>query len=186
MDNSALTFRQRMKDPSGQAARYLEILSNYTFDIKHRDGSRHGNADSVSRIRPCEVAGGEPCKQCNRRITGKHSINVVRTRAQRACAAGDVTAADAVGAPPTPVLPVNNSAARGRRRRGRRRFAAALDVTAPMAWQDSASWSPEFIRNKQLNDCDIALSGCSSYFGSQNNFCMHPIHLVYLTAIVES
>jgi len=36
-----------------------------------------------------------------------------------------------------------------------------------------------------LNDA-LLLSGCSSYFGSQNNFCMHPIRLVYLTAIVGS
>jgi len=82
-DNLALTYYQRMKDLIGQAARYLEILSNYDFDIEHRSGARHVNVDSISRLRPCEVDGGEPCKQCNKRVTGRHAINAVQTRAQR-------------------------------------------------------------------------------------------------------
>jgi len=80
----ALTFYQRMKDPTEQAARYLKILSNYTFDIQHRDDARHVNADSVSRVRSCELDNGEPCRQCNRRVTGQHSINAVQTRSQHA------------------------------------------------------------------------------------------------------
>jgi len=39
-------------------------------------------------MRPCEVDKGEPCRQCNRRVTGTHHsrddmIRTVQTRAQR-------------------------------------------------------------------------------------------------------
>ena len=83
VDNMALTFYRRMKDPQGQAARFLELLSNYTFDIEYRQTNRHTNADALSRLRPCELDGGEPCKQCNTRITGKHKLNVVKSRPKR-------------------------------------------------------------------------------------------------------
>ena len=81
VDNMALTFYRQMKDPTGQAARYLDFLSSFDFEVVHRSGARHTNADAISRIRPCEADGGEPCRQCNRRVTGQHSVNVVQTRA---------------------------------------------------------------------------------------------------------
>ena len=42
-------------DPVGQQARWLKQLAPFEFEIIHRPGIRHANADSVSRI---------PCKQC--------------------------------------------------------------------------------------------------------------------------
>lgn len=41
-------------------ARWLERLQQYSFDIQHRPGSRHGNADALSR-RACD-----DCKHCIR------------------------------------------------------------------------------------------------------------------------
>ena len=43
------------KDPQGQVARWLEILSEYDFKVQHHPGVKHGNADPLSRL---------PCKQC--------------------------------------------------------------------------------------------------------------------------
>ena len=156
VDNMALTFYQRMKDPTRQAARYLEILSNYTFDIQHRDGARHVNADSVSRVRSCELDNGEPCRQCNRRVTGQHLIKAVQTRSQRAGAPTDGVTADCAeavsDAPP-------GSSGIAPRREGKRkrkpRLAAALNVTAPAAWKFAASWTSTSVREKQLSDRDI-------------------------------
>ena len=42
-------------------ARWLEILASYNFEIKHRPGKQHGNADGLSR-RPCT-----DCKVCSRK-----------------------------------------------------------------------------------------------------------------------
>ena len=39
----------------GQMAKWLLAMYTYTFDIEHRAGKRHGNADAISR---------GPCKQC--------------------------------------------------------------------------------------------------------------------------
>ena len=34
----------------GQQARWQEKLGNFSFDIMHRSGAKHGNADGCSRI----------------------------------------------------------------------------------------------------------------------------------------
>ena len=54
-DHSALKWLKNFKDPHGQVARWLEILSEYDFTVEHRPGLKHGNADSLSRL---------PCRQC--------------------------------------------------------------------------------------------------------------------------
>ena len=48
-DNSALSWLKTQKDPKGILMRWLRILSTYDFDIQHRAGTKHGNADSLSR-----------------------------------------------------------------------------------------------------------------------------------------
>ncbi|GFV69496.1 retrovirus-related Pol polyprotein from transposon 17.6 [Trichonephila clavipes] len=45
----------------GQVARWIQRLNEYYFDIRHRKGSSHGNADALSR-RPCP----ENCRHCSR------------------------------------------------------------------------------------------------------------------------
>ena len=44
-----------LKEPEGQLARWLEVVSEYDVTIQHRPGTKHGNADGLSR---------RPCKQC--------------------------------------------------------------------------------------------------------------------------
>ena len=51
-DHAALTWLWRTPEPVGQNARWLEQLEEYTFEVQHRPGERHGNADAMSR-RPC-------------------------------------------------------------------------------------------------------------------------------------
>ncbi|GFX62377.1 retrovirus-related Pol polyprotein from transposon 297 [Trichonephila clavipes] len=43
-----------------QVARWIQRLNEYYFDIRHRKGSSHGNADALSR-RPCP----EDCRHCS-------------------------------------------------------------------------------------------------------------------------
>ena len=54
-DHSSLRWIRNFKNPEGQTARWIEILETYHFEIIHRPGKRHGNADAMSRI---------PCRQC--------------------------------------------------------------------------------------------------------------------------
>ena len=56
-DHGSLTWLQNFKEPEGQLARWIEQLQEYHFEIVHRPGKRHSNADSLSR---------RPCNQCHR------------------------------------------------------------------------------------------------------------------------
>lgn len=51
-DHAPLSWLKRMPDPVGQNARWLEQLGEYDYQVEHRKGKSHLNADSVSR-HPC-------------------------------------------------------------------------------------------------------------------------------------
>ena len=48
-DHGSLRWLFNFKDPQGQLARWLEFLSQFNFKIVHREGSKHQNADALSR-----------------------------------------------------------------------------------------------------------------------------------------
>ena len=56
-DHGSLTWLKNFKEPEGQLARWLERLEEFDFEITHRQGKRHTNADALSRL---------PCRQCGR------------------------------------------------------------------------------------------------------------------------
>eukprot|EP00731_Ephydatia_muelleri_P028964 Em0020g608a len=56
-DHSSLVWLRNFKEPEGQLARWLEKLQEYSFSVVHRQGTKHGNADALSRV---------PCRQCGR------------------------------------------------------------------------------------------------------------------------
>lgn len=49
-DHNSLRWLFQFKEPEGQVARWLEFLSEYDFEIVHRAGTQHGNADALSRM----------------------------------------------------------------------------------------------------------------------------------------
>ena len=56
-DHGCLTWLMNFKEPQGQVARWIELLSEYDFEIQHRPGKKHQNADALSR---------DPCAQCGK------------------------------------------------------------------------------------------------------------------------
>ncbi|GBM96236.1 Retrovirus-related Pol polyprotein from transposon 297 [Araneus ventricosus] len=58
-DHASLRWFLNFKEPEGEIARWIQRLQEYDFEIQHRKGTSHGNADALSR-RPCK----ESCKQC--------------------------------------------------------------------------------------------------------------------------
>lgn len=62
-DHGALTWLLRFKNPEGQLARWLQVLSTYDLDIKFRAGRLHNNADALSRL-PCNS-----CPHCSKKET---------------------------------------------------------------------------------------------------------------------
>ena len=55
-DHAALQWLQRTPEPIGQQSRWLERLAEFEFQVLHRPGQKHGNADALSR---------RPCRQCD-------------------------------------------------------------------------------------------------------------------------
>ena len=75
-DHNSPTSLFRFKHPEGQLARWLKELSQYNFEIEHRAGRQHANADALSRCNTegpmdcnCYQAGKEatemPCQGCS-------------------------------------------------------------------------------------------------------------------------
>jgi len=48
-DHSALQWLRRTPLPIGQQARWLTVMEEFHFDVQHRSGSAHTNADAMSR-----------------------------------------------------------------------------------------------------------------------------------------
>lgn len=50
-DHAPLLWLKNLKDPSSRLARFSLLLSEYDFEIKHKPGHLHTNADSLTRTR---------------------------------------------------------------------------------------------------------------------------------------
>ena len=61
-DHGALSWLLNFKIAEGQIARWLQLLGTYDFEIEHRAGRIHNNADALS-CRPC---GGQECPHCDK------------------------------------------------------------------------------------------------------------------------
>ncbi len=67
-DHASLTWMLNFRQPEGQVARWLEILQEYDFEVQHRPGRQHANADALSR-RPCLA---DECRYCGRQEERGH------------------------------------------------------------------------------------------------------------------
>ena len=74
-DHAVLRWLLSFRQPEGQVARWIEALQQYDFTIEHRPGSKHGNADALSR-RPCLQ---DTCRHCDRLESVEHSHNATES-----------------------------------------------------------------------------------------------------------
>ncbi|GBM61469.1 Retrovirus-related Pol polyprotein from transposon 297, partial [Araneus ventricosus] len=58
-NHASLRWLLNFREPEGQVARWIQRLQEYDFEIQHRKGTSHRNADALSR-RSCK----ESCKHC--------------------------------------------------------------------------------------------------------------------------
>ena len=63
-DHSSLVWLKNFKEPEGLLARWISLLETYDFNIQHRRGHLHGNADALSR-KPRKRCKREGCKHCS-------------------------------------------------------------------------------------------------------------------------
>jgi transposase InsO family protein len=86
-DHHALQWIFKLKDPTGQTARWQERLTDYDFEIIHRPGLKHGNADGMSR-RPWHCSSTEPsqppcgpCRKCQKQDSQpQETLAAIQTR----------------------------------------------------------------------------------------------------------
>lgn len=69
-DHGSLSWLRNFKDPEGQLARWLERLQELDFDVIHRRGKAHTNADALSRL---------PCRQCGRDTHAESTTATITT-----------------------------------------------------------------------------------------------------------
>ena len=67
-DHAALKWLRKTPEPIGQQSRWLEQLEAFDYEVVHRPGVKHGNADALSRI---------PCKQCKMIDEDQEVINAI-------------------------------------------------------------------------------------------------------------
>lgn len=60
-----MKWLQNFREPEGQIARWLEILTEYDFEVEHRPGHRHKNADALSRKQAGMTVEGESPLSCS-------------------------------------------------------------------------------------------------------------------------
>ena len=125
-DHASLRYRDRLNDPHVQFTRWLQFLQEYNFAIEVRKGKDHGNADGLSRLGPFK-----PCREekgVNEK--GKYIIKNCICEGVRRLESGEA------------ITPVNqDDCASGR-------ILTSVEI--------AKMWTPEEIREAQLNDNDIA------------------------------
>jgi len=65
-DNAAVSWLKKLKCPTGQIARWIQLVEQYDIEIIHRPGTQHRNADALSR---------PECKVCQRQIQNGERLN---------------------------------------------------------------------------------------------------------------
>lgn len=81
-DHSSLTWLKSFKEPEGMIARWISALDTFDFEIKHRKGSLHCNADALSR-RPRRRCKRDDCKQCNSGTTVDCTIAAITSKSSK-------------------------------------------------------------------------------------------------------
>lgn len=89
-DHASLQWLRHTPQPIAQAARWLLLIEEFDFEIQHIPGSRHQNADALSR---------RPCRQCGRTEFDSEDTNVATEVAEgtsgvAACRAGQTADPD--------------------------------------------------------------------------------------------
>jgi dUTPase len=79
-DHSSLQWLHNLRDAEGQSARWLEKLAGFDYEVQHRPGVQHGNADGLSRRRH---AGSLECPGCASTGAGDPRIRATAIRADQ-------------------------------------------------------------------------------------------------------
>ena len=131
-----------MAAPTGMIQRWLYILSSFDFTIQHRAGTKHANADGLSRA-PHLVNNGTPSTIEDEEVS-VHVLTTITQKNQKGLTFTDI----------------DEPTRQGRRKAGdvlatESRWILSLEVQDRFhdtLWQ---TWSPQYLKSHQLNDPDM-------------------------------
>jgi len=176
VDHMALLHYRKMQNPTAWSARFLDYVADFDFVILHRPGAQHGNSDALSRVRPCDISGGAPCKQCAKRMVGRH-VRAVQTCSKDKCHSDHNLEGNSVGNSGQVASQIDNSDQRGHQYNTRKKTAANIPASnkfpntirvdkegknsllqraAPAAAAAIGDWNQEYLRQKQIEDPNVA------------------------------
>lgn len=150
-DHRALLWLKSFKDSEGILARWIEKLEAFNFNVIHREGRLHANADALSRLPECDCA----CA-----VTSCAVLN----------SADPVPSTDEPAATPPPTAPptdLNTSVTSQPPVSMVTSAATTVEGTVVPNW--SGFFSPEDIKKAQADDTDI-----DSMIGWQQAFIDRP------------
>jgi len=75
IDYAALSWLRRTPEPMPQLARWLTFIEEFDYEIVHRDGKRHANADGLSRRARPPVARHERAVEFATKSTNREQLN---------------------------------------------------------------------------------------------------------------
>jgi hypothetical protein len=128
-DNAAVRWMQNLKKQTGQVARWLQEIGTHNLVVMHRAGTKHGNADALSRA---------PCRVCAKQERGNASSE---SSEEDECEHHD----------PEPSSRVPNCAVRVVTRG--QQDDPSLELRGGMGLLDT--WQPHEIRQQQMQDLNI-------------------------------
>ena len=73
-DHDSLRWLLNFKNPEGQLAKWIEVLSTYDMEIHHRPGAQHKNADALSR-HSCGQCRGKEMKATLSALSNENETN---------------------------------------------------------------------------------------------------------------
>ena len=99
-DHASLRWLTNFKDAEGIYARWLARLETYDYEIEHRTGAKHANADAMSRLPVRQRCSRGDCGDC-----GNFPVLQVQTRRQRTLGGAGLRVKVLVHSPHSPNQP---------------------------------------------------------------------------------
>ena len=133
----AKALEHNLTDPTGYLSRWKCRLAQYQFQTIHRAGSRHGNADSLSRVTHAEPV--KPSEDVFDEATDRQylfAMNPVNNNKQKVAAAHPVKVA--------------------RVSKAGEKFTCAIQEESGMPTTREGTWTPGYIRDIQEEDNELS------------------------------
>ncbi len=158
-DHGSLRWLLNFRNPEGQVARWLQILGEYDYEIVHRPGKSHQNADSLSR---------RPCPQCQRNDSESNST-VTRKESEYESNKNAATAEKSSQTPPESLVEYGDDRNSETVKVNSTKYEAATPVALQVDTEQDTESSKNSIPSASISDAPPEPNSDSGYSGISQN-----------------